>query len=377
MYVRSVAAATLIALRSTAVSAQPAATPPPASAAPASPPAPPQRAPIEVRFSLSPAAAEALSEVRLRRLLDIELPDTTRLSPGAAGPLDDQIAYVWIDRPSDARLEIQVRLDARPIVRRSIALAGLTSDVATRLVAIAASEIIRAEIRRMRAPRRPPPPRGPSPEEIEIASRDADALGLAAGPYTAVISAEPTLLAGPSIALSLRRLRIDQAIFARWLAGPLSVGQDSASAGPSDMGRVAGGALRWFEVGLALNYRLWASPTWRFSLGASASAASLQISSARSVDGIAGERDTWSARAGASLGAETRVGGPLWLGVVLEPGAVLRPAPFEDEAGAARAVQGAWIGLGLTLSVERVADAHATAAAAPRRTVEKAQAGAH
>jgi hypothetical protein len=291
--------------------------------------------PVEVRFGLSPAAAENLSETRLRRLLDIELPDSARLSPGAAGPLGEQVAYVWIDRPTPARLEIQVRVAARPVVRREIAISGLTSDVATRLVAIAASEIIRAEVRRLRAPRRPPPPRRPSPEEVELASRDLTALSLGAGPYAAVIAGEPSLLAGPGLAVSIRRLRVTEGLFARWLAGPLG-----------------DGALRWLEAGAAVDYHLWAGPSWRFSLGAAAAIASLHLSEVSGVDGLAGEEDTWSARAGAALGVEVNVGGPLWLGLTLEPGAVLRPAPYESASGATGSVEGAWIGLGLALSAE-------------------------
>jgi hypothetical protein len=59
------------------------------------------------------------------------------------------------------------------------------------------------------------------------------------------------------------------------------------------------------------------------------------------------------------LGVETKVGGPLWLGVVLEPGAILRSAPYENRAAADRAVEGAWIGLGVALSAEHVAAAPA------------------
>lgn len=305
----------------------------PAGAAPA--------APIEVRFAISSAAAENLSEAWLRRLLDIELPDSAQLAPSAAGPLGAQIAYVWIDRPTPARLEIQVRLDARPVVRRQIAISGLTSDVATRLVAIAASEIVRAEIRRQRAPRRPPAPRRPSPEEIELASRDLPAVSVGVGPYAAVLSAEPSVIAGPGITASIRRLGVTEALFARWLAGPLR-----------------GDALRWLEVGATIDYRLWAGPSWRFSLGAAASIASLHLPGATAVDGLA-ERDTWSARAGGALGVEARVGGPLWLGLTLEPGAVLRPAPYTDAAGAAGAIEGAWLGLGLAFSIESRAAAPA------------------
>jgi hypothetical protein len=136
--------------------------------------------------------------------------------------------------------------------------------------------------------------------------------------------------------VSIRRLRVTESLFARWLGGPLG-----------------GGALRWLEAGAAVDYRLWASPSWRFSLGAAASVASLQISGVAAVDGLAGAGDTWSARAGGALGVEARVGGPLWLGLTVEPGAVLRPAPYRDAAGASGAVEGAWIGVGLALSVER------------------------
>ncbi|MCC6551818.1 MAG: hypothetical protein IT372_02195 [Polyangiaceae bacterium] len=268
-------------------------------------------------------------------MLDIELPDSARLASRPSGPLGDQVAYVWIDRPTPARLEIQVRLDARPVVRRQIAISGLTSDVATRLVAIAASEIVRDEIRRTRAPRRPPAPRRPSPEELEIASRDLDALSLSAGPYAAVISGEPSLVAGPGIAVAVQRLRVTESLFARWLAGPLR-----------------GGAVRWLEAGASVDYRVWASPSWRFSLGAAASIASLHLPDAAAADGLAGEHDTWSARAGGAFGVEVRAGGPLWIGLALEPGAVLRPARYEDASGAAGAVEGAWIGLGLSLTVE-------------------------
>jgi hypothetical protein len=287
--------------------------------------------------------------VRLRRLLEIELSETAVVARGAAGPLGDHVAYVWIARPSPTRLEIQVRLDARPVVRRGIAISTLTSDVAARLVAIATSEIIRAELRRMRAPRRAPPPRRPSPEELERAARDRDALSLGAGPYAAVLPAAPTLLVGPGIALGVRRMRVTQALFARWLGGPLG-----------------GGTLRWLEAGLEVDYRFWTSPTWRFSLGAAASIASLRLGGAGAVDGVAGEQDTWSARGGAAFGVEMRLGGPLWMGLTLEPGAILRAAPYEGTreptrvegaAGAAGRVEGAWLGLGLGLSVDAISPA--------------------
>ncbi|XXZ12535.1 hypothetical protein WMF18_41050 [Sorangium sp. So ce315] len=304
--------------------------------APSAPPPPAAPGPIEVRVALSHGAAEEVSTVRLQRLLEIELPDGAALAAEPVGPLGDRVATVWVDRPTAARLEIQVRLDGRPVVRRQIAVSGLTSDVAARLIAIAASEMIVAEMRRARAPRRPPPPRRPTADEIELASRDLDALSVSAGPYAAVVSGGPRALGGAGIALGVRRLRLTESLFARLLAAPS--GDE---------------AMRWLEAGLSGDYRFWLSASWRLSVGAAASIASVRLPAASSVDGIAGERDTWSARAGLGLGVETRLGGPLWLGLTLDPGVVLRPAPYRDAAGAAGAVEGAWLGLGLSLATER------------------------
>ncbi|WP_438040693.1 hypothetical protein [Sorangium sp. So ce128] len=306
------------------------------AAAPAAPRLPDAAAPIEVRVALSRGAAEEVSSVRVRRLLEIELPDGAALAAEPVGPLGDRVATVWVDRPTAARLEIQVRLDGRAVVRRQIAVSGLTSDVAARLVAIAASEMIVAEMRRARAPRRPPSPRRPTQDEVELASRDLDTLSVSAGPYAAVVSGGPRVLGGAGLALGLRRLRLTESLFARLLAAPSG-----------------GEPLRWLEAGFSGDYRFWLAASWRLSIGATASVASLRLPAAVSVDGIAGERDTWSARAGLGLGVETRLGGPVWLGLTLDPGIVLRPAPYEGARGEAGAVEGAWLGVGLSLSTER------------------------
>ncbi|WP_437675636.1 hypothetical protein [Sorangium sp. So ce131] len=290
---------------------------------------------IEVRVALSRGAAEEVSAVRLRRLLEIELPDGAALAAEPVGPLGERVATVWIERPTAARLEVQLRLDGRAVVRRQIAVSGLTSDVAARLVAIAASELIRAEMRRARAPRRPPSPRRPTPDEVELASRDLDALTVSAGPYGALVSGGPRALGGVGLSVGLRRLRFTESLFARLLADPS--GDE---------------ALRWLEAGFSGDYRFWLAASWRLSLGATAAVSSVRLP-ASAAYGIDGARDTWSARAGLGLGLETRLGGPLWLGLTLDPGVVLRPAPYQDAHGAARAVEGAWLGVGLSLATER------------------------
>ncbi|WP_234023180.1 hypothetical protein [Sorangium cellulosum] len=305
------------------------------SAGPAAAPSAAASGPVEVRVALSRGAAEEVSAVRLRRLLEIELPDGAALAAEPVGPLGERVATVWIERPTAARLEVQVRLDGRAVVRRQIAVSGLTSDVAARLVAIAASELIRAEMRRARAPRRPPSPRRPTPDEVELASRDLDALTVSAGPYGALVSGGPRALGGVGLSVGLRRLRLTESLFARLLADP------------SD-----GEALRWLEAGFSGDYRFWLAASWRLSLGATAAVASVRLPAA-AAHGLDGARDTWSARAGLGLGLETRLGGPLWLGLTLDPGIVLRPTPYEDAHGAARALEGAWLGVGLSLATER------------------------
>jgi hypothetical protein len=287
-----------------------------------------------VRLSLSPAAAASLSELRVRRLLGIELRNVAALSPAAGGPLGDHIVHVWIDLPSPRSALIEARAGERPLSRREIPIANLSADVAARLVAISASELIRAQTRPTR-PRRPAPPRRPSPEELEKAARMAPALTWSAAGAVALIPAEGGVLAGPGAELAYRPHVAGQRLFTRWLTGPTSAG-----------------VLRWFEVGLGADYRLWVTPSFRFALGASAAIASLHFTSVRAVDAQPWALDTWSARAGADLAAELRLGDSTWLGLSFAPSAMLRPVPYEDARGRAASFNGAWLGLNLSLAIE-------------------------
>jgi hypothetical protein len=288
-----------------------------------------------VRLSLSSAAAATLSELRVRRLLGIELRDVASLSPGTGGPLGDQVVYVWIDLRSPKRALIEARVGERPVGRREIPIANLSGDVAARLVAISASELVRTQTRPVR-PRRPAARRKPSPEELEKVSRSAPAVTWSTDAAVAFVPAEGGVLAGPGAQLAFRNLGAGQRLFSRWLAGP-----------------TASGRLRWFEVGLAGDYRLWQSPSLRFVLGASTALASLRLTDVRSAGSTPGALDTWSARAGGDLGAELRIAESLWLGLTVNPSAILRPIPYEDATGQAASFGGVWLGLNLSLSIER------------------------
>jgi hypothetical protein len=335
---RFVAAASVIAVFLAAGSAR-AYGPPAASAAPAAPaPAPPAPAlPTEVRLGMSVAASEQLGSIRVRRLLDIELEDSAALAPGVTGPLGDHIAHVWIDLPDPSRVTVQVRMGERPVARREVPIGGLTFDVAARLVAISTSEMVRAQARPRAAPKRPAPPKGPTPEELEISARGAPAVTLSSAFGIAALPSASGLLAGPSIALGFRNFGASERVFCRWLGG---------SAEP--------GTMRWFEAGLAADYRIWLSPSWRVALGASASLSWLHFAQAIATDEIPGEQDTWSARAGAALALEARITRSAWVSLAAEPGVILRAAPYEIEGGVRDTLEGAWIGADLSLHFEVV-----------------------
>lgn len=283
---------------------------------------------------MSPAAAESLSEPQLRSLLEIELDESALLAPGTSGPLGDHVAYIWIDLPNPSSVTIEVRVGERPVARRDISVAGLASDVAARIVAITASEMVRTQMRPVRV-RRAPPPRRPTREDIERASRPQDALTFSGGAASAFLPAADGLIAGPSMSIYLRRLGVSERLFASWLTGPTGAG-----------------ALRWFEAGLGADYRVWLSGSWRVSLGAAASLSLLHLADVRSLGGVAGEQDTWSARATGEVGLEARLHGPLWLGLTLEPGAVLRPVRYESIGGEQGSLEGAWLGASLGLTIE-------------------------
>jgi hypothetical protein len=311
--------------------------PAPAAAAPpgVSSAAAPALRTVEVRIALSSEALKKLSEPRLRRLLEIEIEGSAVLAPGAVGPLGDHVAYLWVDRPSELQIVIEVRVGERAVARRDIAAAGLTGDVAARLVAIAASEMVRDQMEPLRAvPRRPPPPRRPTADEIELASRSLPAVQLFAGADLAFLPQDAAVLAGPSLGLGFRYYGISETLFARWLTGPSH-----------------SGALRWLEFGVSAEYRLWLSPSLRLAFGGEAALASAHLGDAQIAGGLPGERDTWSARAGGRIGAELHLGGPLWLTMTATPGAILRPVRYESPSGKG-SLEGLWIGAGAGLSFE-------------------------
>lgn len=364
---RSPRAIAFLAITSISLFAAPALAGPRANGAPqrpataAVPAPPPPAAPVtpkgaEVRLALSPAAAKALSEPQLRRLLELEVQDVANVVPGLAGPLGDHVALVWVDQPTPAKVVIEVRVGDRPLARREIAVLGL-SGVAPRLVAIAISELVHAGVAPRPPPAQPEPkPRAPTQQELDRAARTQPALIVTPAGGVAFLPQVGGVLGGPSIGVGFRGLGLSETLFGRWLTGTT---RDA-------------GAARWLEIGLAAEYRLWLTPSWRLAFGGSAGLASVHLGDALGVDGILGESSTWSARAGGVLGVEARLASPIWLGLSFEPGALLRPVRFERAAGARGVVEGLWLGASLSLHFEWMlrpppAAAAKVGAAAPAR----------
>lgn len=277
-----------------------------------------------MRLALSAHAAGTLVEARVRRLLAFELDGHATLSTQLTGPLGDEVALIWVDLPDDRTATVQVRLGSRPAVRRAIVVAGLVPDVSARLIAIAAAEAVRDLTRPVHV-HRPAPARGPTPAEREIASRGWPAVAVDASLGGAALPSAGGWLGGPGLELSLRDSNASLALGAQYLGG-------ATTAGP----------LRWLDVSVGAGYRIWLGPSTRLQLGALASAASIHLG-----EGVE-DRDTWSARASGRVGIELGVGRSTWVGLALEPGAILRPVPYAAQ-GAAQQIGGPFIGAKLSL----------------------------
>ena len=291
---------------------------------------------IEVRLALSEPASVLLVPPRFRRYLSIELDDAGDVDPDSGGPLHDRVAYVWIDLPSPGQVRIQTRMGRHPIATRTFSLReGLRADVAARLVAIATSEMVRAQARpsRTRKPKRPKPP---TSEQIELATRDNPAVLFAGGASGAWLPSAGALLGGSELDLSYRLGGVRQHLLASWLGGS------------SD-----GGPMQWMDVGLGLDHGWWTSAHWRIAFGATARAGLVRMRDVVSVDGEQGERETWSSRASGRLQVQRLLSGPTWLGLSLEPGVILRSSSYLTNAGDEGELKGFFLGLGLSLELEQ------------------------
>ncbi|MBI4701917.1 MAG: hypothetical protein HY744_12330 [Deltaproteobacteria bacterium] len=294
----------------------------------------PAAAPIPVRVAVSEAGAKRLGELRVLRLLDIELDERTRLDPRPTGPLGEDSIRVWIDVPSPQRAVVEVQRTDRPLSVRRLAIGSFPADIAARVVAIATSELVGLQARPRPVAPPPPPALAPAtPPAAHLAS------GLTAGAGLQALwlpESEPGLVVGPELGVAHRVGPLGQALYARWLASPAT-----------------GRALRWFEVGVGSDLRLaLSSPRWRLRLGAKAGAAALWAPEASTEDGTRGAAYDWTVRAAGVAGVDLRLDRRSWVALAIEPGAALRTVELRDERGAPWQVGGFGLGVSLALGVD-------------------------
>lgn len=269
-----------------------------------------------IRIALSRRAAETLSEVRVRRLVELQLGGEIAVAPEPQGPLDENAVRVFIDLPSPATAEIQAQAPKRRLAIRRVDVAGLPWDAATRFVAIAASESIRLQVRPV--PKRKPRP----PTPAEIAERQAKTPSLeVGGALTGAWLSE----GGNGLFGSRLRLTFHQRFLSEMLAF-------------SALGSTSGS--EWLEGSIGAAHRTFWLPNVRTHLGAGVGAAGLFDSAEGS------DADAWL-RPHATLGVGIRATDDAWLSVDLEPGVAIDLARGEPAA---------WIGAAMSVSYDGAVD---------------------
>jgi hypothetical protein len=273
--------------------------PPPAPAAP----------PAVVRLALSPRAAEHLFELRMRRLLQIELDDAARVDAGIAGQLGGDLILVWIDLPEPRRAVIEVRRINGALARRSIAVGGFPADVAAEAVALAAAEMVRVQAR-------VPPTKRPSEQPRKpVEAADMAAFGLGAATDALFLPAsEPLALGGPRLTLELGRGLFSQSLYGRWLFGE---GDRRA---------------RWLEVGGSVGLRFGLGEAWRLGLDLGAAFVDVSFPGASTIDGERND-DAWTVHARGGVHLRARVDREAWLSLGVEAGAAVRSLAIVDANG--------------------------------------------
>ncbi len=287
---------------------------------------------LEVRLALSESASALLTQRRLKRFLSIELEDAGHLAAQGQGPLGDHVAYVWIDLPESGKVLIQTRVGGGAVAMRTFPLRdGLRADVAARLVAIATSEMVRSQAGPIPA-RKPKTHKPPKPEQIELQTRDNPAVLLAGKVEAAWLPSLGGALGGSVLEVAFRLDKVRPFMAGSWLVGD------------SD-----GGPTRWVGMSLGADRSVWLSPSLRFDVGLAGHAATVHLRDGSFRDG--GGHDAWTARATGRLKAEHVLSGPVWMGLSMEPGVLLRSAPF-DTPGGSGSVEGLYLGMGLSLQFE-------------------------
>ncbi|MFO0550102.1 MAG: hypothetical protein U0271_17035 [Polyangiaceae bacterium] len=277
-------------------------------------PAAVEEQPRIIRLALSKRAAEKLSDLRVRRLVELQLGGEIVVPVEATGPLDENAVRVFIDLPQPTRATVQVQALDRPLESREVDVAGMSWEVATRYIALAVSEVVRGQI----APKRRPRPRTPTSFEEAAALARIPRVQFGAALEAAYVEDFDTLLLGSRVFAGFH-----QQIFSEQLSF-------------AAMGTIDGRA--YLEGDIVLEHRFWVLPPLRINLGAGFGIAGLERPQATGDFAF----DLW-ARVHAELAVELQLDEKAWLAIGASPGFTIDPQ---------RQLIGGWLGGSVRMSFE-------------------------
>lgn len=291
----------------------------------------------QIVVEIAPAADQWVDARFTRRLIQIELDDVKSISEQN----DDALFYRVLDAENDSLL-IELWDRGRALGSRRISVSRGNARLHSRRIALAAAELARNASQKRRAWRRDDELKEADCQDARSArtafrrqprfsaSTAATAAWLpAAQSWLTGIAVEPRLeLAGGGYA----GLRLSGNL------GKLGV----AAANPP---------LGWYEVAVVPGYRTTFGPDFRLELGLPLAAGLVDVQGDATVDGLAGESTSWSARIALDAQLKVRVSPGLWVGLGPEFGYLLRRVPIDDALRRRADFEGPWLGARLTFGV--------------------------
>lgn len=261
---------------------------PPASAAEAEPPS-------VVRISFARNAAEKLNAIRLRRLVELQLGAELAVDPEPFGPLDENAIRVFIELESETRVLVQAQAPGRKVDSRPVDVEGVPWEVATRFVAITASELVKIQA----TPPRRPKQREPTPYELAMLEASLARLEVSGALSAGYWGAADELVLGSRLRVAHHALILSEAL--------------SLAAYATPAGSVA------YEASLAAMHQVWFDPGFRLTPGAGLGLVLNEHPS--TVDELSA-----AMRVHALVEIDARLTDAAWIRFGVEPGFTIEPA---------------------------------------------------
>jgi hypothetical protein len=264
--------------------------------------------PTLVRIAFTREAAQKLTALRVRRLVELQLGEEFLVDPEPAGPLDEASIRIFIELDTPTTLRVQGHAPGRRVETRAVDVDGIAWEVATRFVAITASELVK----NLAVPPRKPRPRQLTPSELAELEASRPRVEVGAAARVAYWGELDEAAIGSRLTVGFHERVLSETLGVSFLATP--------------------GGTTAVDLELSVFHSFWLDPRLRVAPGA---ALALMVARA---DGI----EPWF-RAEVVLQGEVRVLDASWLRLQLEPGFTIAP-----ERGAV----GPWLGGSVSLAFE-------------------------